>query len=426
MIRVHYHDQPHRQVLCVDVKSFFASVEAVERRLHPLKAYIAVISRGHNQGGLILAASPRVKEEFGIKTGSRKYDIPPHAPIQLVPPRMGLYLKKNADIIDIFRHYVSENDLHIYSIDESFLDVTASQRLFGNSYEIARKIQQHIWKDLHLVVSIGIGDNPLLAKLALDNEAKQNKENNYIAHWTYESVPQTVWKIDPITDMWGIGKRTQKSLHQLGIDSVYELSQYDVNRLKKLYGVMGEQLFYHAHGIDQSIITEKYQPLATSFSRSQILEYDYTQVDAIKIIIKEMTDLVGARLRDHQLEAGLVHLTVGYSRHIQSRGFSRQQSIEPTNHSRPLIQVALNLFDTFYEDLPVRMVGVSCGKLRQQHHLQLNLFEEADQTLQAIQLEKTIDRVRSRYGYASLVQASSLMEGATAIDRSHLIGGHRG
>lgn len=426
MIRVKYSDQPRRDILCVDVKSFFASVEAVERNLHPLKAYIAVMSRGNQQGGLVLAASPRVKEEFGIKTGSRKYEIPPNSPIQLVKPQMGLYLKKNADIINIFRQYVSEDDLHIYSIDESFLDVTASHRLFGNTFDIARKIQEQIWKELRLLVTIGIGDNPLLAKLALDNDAKHNRQKGYIVRWTYESVPETVWKIDPITDMWGIGKRTQKKLHQLGIDSVYELSQYDVNRLKKMYGIIGEQLFYHAHGIDQSIISEKYQPVASSFSRSQILEYDYTQLDQIKIIIKEMTDLIGARLREHRTQAGLVHLTVGYSRHILSKGFSRQKSIDPTNESHKLIQAALDLLDEFYDGLPVRMIGISCGKLQAQHNIQLDLFEQAQDTLHRLQLEKTVDQVRSRYGYSSLVQASSLLDGATAIDRSHLIGGHRG
>ncbi|WP_052712265.1 Y-family DNA polymerase [Domibacillus indicus] len=144
----------------------------MRRRIHPLHAYVIVIAHKERSGSVVLAASPRVKKEFGIQTGSRNYEIPKDPRLLIVEPSMALYLKVNKMILDIFRRFVAEEDLHCYSIDEAFLDVTASKRLFGDKFTIARTIQRTVWQELRLVVTIGIGDNPLLAKLALDNEGK--------------------------------------------------------------------------------------------------------------------------------------------------------------------------------------------------------------------------------------------------------------
>lgn len=186
MIVMDYSYQPRRDILCIDVKSFFASVESVKRRIHPLESYIVVMSNPDLEGGLVLAASPRVKQEYGIRTGSRRFEIPKNSKIQIVEPRMALYIKVNRLIHTIFNEFVAEEDIHIYSIDESFLDVSKSHALYGSTEQIAKKIQQTIFQRLKLVTAIGIGDNPLLAKLALDNEAKNNKSQ--IAVWHYEDV----------------------------------------------------------------------------------------------------------------------------------------------------------------------------------------------------------------------------------------------
>ena len=167
IIKMRYEQEPVRDILCIDVKSFFASVEAVERRIHPLKAMIAVVSKPNREGGLVLASSPRVKERYGIKTGSRVYDIPKQAQIQIVEPRMALYLQKNLEIIQIFRQYVPDEDLHIYSIDESFLDVTGSKQLFGYAVEIAHKIQRQIFRELNITP-------PLTGQLGTIKMSKKN------------------------------------------------------------------------------------------------------------------------------------------------------------------------------------------------------------------------------------------------------------
>ena len=424
MIRTDYTYQPRRDILCIDVKSFFASVESVKRGIHPLESYIVVMSNQELEGGLVLASSPRVKKEYGIRTGSRRFEIPKNSKIQIVEPRMALYIKVNMLINEIFKEFVSDEDIHIYSIDESFLDVTHSHTLYGSTMEIAKEIQQTIFQRLKLVTAIGIGDNPLLAKLALDNEAKKNKLQ--LAVWHYADVQEKVWKIHPITDMWGIGGNTARNLYKLGIDSVYSLSQYNVNSLKKIHGVIGEQLFYHSHGIDQTILSEKYVPKSKGFGKSQILKRDYLNQYEIEVVIREMADEISARLRKHKAETGVIHLSIGYSRDILDKGFSQQMKVFPTSSNMKIIETCLQIFRSNYTNQPVRQVSIRCGKIDYKKELQLNLFEPPEKTIHNEELETVVDKIRDKYGFTSLVHASSLTKGGTAISRSGMVGGHKG
>lgn len=424
IIKMRYEQEPVRDILCIDVKSFFASVEAVERRIHPLKAMIAVVSKPNHEGGLVLASSPRVKERYGIRTGSRVYDIPKQAQIQIVEPRMALYLQKNLEIVQIFRQYVPDEDLHIYSIDESFLDVTGSKQLFGPSIEIAHKIQRQIFRELHLVTTVGIGDNPLLAKLALDQEAKYNAPT-YRATWHYQDVEEKLWPITPLSDFWGIGKQTERTLHQLGIRSIYDLAQADLTLLKRKFGVIGEQLFFHAHGIDRTRLSDVYRPSSTSFSKNQILDRDYTDPREVELVIREMTEAIALRLRQHQQVTRLISLGIGYSKHCATAGFRRQMTIDVTDSTRRLIQYALQLFNQYYDHQPVRTVNISLGKRQPKQFTQLDLFTDPDEVLRDEQLDDVIDSIRQRFGYTSLLHASSLLQGGTAIKRSKLLGGHQ-
>lgn len=424
MIHMDYTNEPSRDVLCIDIKSFFASAEAVKRNIHPLDAYIAVISRQENTGGLILAASPLVKQEYGIKTGSRRNELPLYSKIQLVSPRMSQYLELNQKINQLYRRFVADDDLHIYSIDESFLDVSHSHVLHGTTWEIATKIQKAVAEEFGLVATIGIGENPLLAKLALDNDAK--KEPPFIASWRYNDVPEKVWQIHPLTDMWGIGRRMEHNLRRLGIPSIYALSQADLPSLRKAYGVIGEQIFFHAHGIDRSVLSQRFLPASKTFSKSQVLPRDYADRRELEVLIREMADQVAARLRAHEVVANVIHLSVGYSQDILERGFSHQRKVDPTSSSKTIIQTCLAVFRQHYTGQPVRTLAIACGKISPKTLLQFNLFEDPEMTLLQEELEQTVDRIRRRYGYPALVQASSLLSGATAIKRATLVGGHQG
>ncbi|MGX7128035.1 Y-family DNA polymerase [Enterococcus wangshanyuanii] len=422
-----YEKEPRRTIFCIDVKSFYASVECVARGYDPLEKMLVVMSHAENSGGLVLASSPKAKEILGITNVTRKYDVPNHPELEIVPPRMNEYIKENMKINDIYSNYVADEDLHIYSIDESFLDVTASWKLFGQSpVELARKIQKRIQKETGLYITIGIGDNPLLAKLAMDIEAKHTDER--LAEWHYEDVPEKVWTIEPMTEMWGIGHRLARRLNNLGIRSVYELAHTDINKLKRNLGIIGEQLYAHAHGIDRSRLSEKYIPEERSFNNSQILMRDYLRQEEIEVVIREMADQVAARLRKAHCQTECVHLSVGVSRGTkqENTGFSRQMKVPLTNSSKLLIDYCLMIFRQYWRGEEVRHIGITYSKLNYNTYVQLDLFHEPTEQLKELELDHVIDDIRQRFGYVSLVHASSMTKGGTAISRASLVGGHAG
>lgn len=419
-----YSHAPRRDILCIDVKSFFASVECVKRGLDPLKAKLVVMSNADRAGGLVLAASPMMKKVHRIKTTSRMYEVPTwDKEIIIAPPRMKLYLKVNAMIQAIFLRYVPKEYFFPYSIDEAFLDVTGSHALFGSTQEIAERIQADILRELRLFVTVGIGDNMLLSKLALDNAAKHRADG--IANWRYEDVPNTIWKINDLEDMWGIGHRTAENLKRAGIFSVYALSQTPPPLLKRRLGVIGEQLYYHSHGIDYSKINERYVPVSKSYGKSQILERDYHDPFEVAIVIREMAEEIAMRLRKHHVNTTVLHIGIRYSKYSIKSGFRHQLKIDSTSSNKEIVEHFLTLFWKFYENEAVRQVELNCGGIVKKIGLQLNLFENPIQTLNQEQLDITIDKIRNRYGFKSMMRASSLSTGATGIKRSGMVGGHK-
>lgn len=426
MVMFDYSSERSDDILCIDVKSFFASVECVDRGYHPLRALLVVMSNAENDGGIVLAASPKSKEILGINNVTRKYDIPPHPDLIVVPPRMTRYIEKNNEINQIYRHFVSDEDLYIYSIDESFLSIRPSLTLFKQktAYDMARTIQKHLYQQTGLYVTVGIGDNMLLAKLALDIEAKHSRD--FIAEWRYQDVPNKIWKINDLSDMWGIGSRTALKLNKMGIQTVYDLAHSDFYQLKEKMGIIGEQLFANAWGIDRSNIRERYKPLEKSYGNSQILPKDYLYRHEIKLVIREMAEQVAARIRRRHCQTGCVSLYVGYSKYETAEGFSRQLKIPPTSHSKKLVAYCLELFDNYYGGQAVRRIGISYSKLSYSSDIQLDLFEDPEKQIAEEQLDYLVDKIREKYGFQSLVHASSLLDGATAIHRSSLVGGHAG
>ncbi|ALS00172.1 excinuclease ABC subunit A [Enterococcus silesiacus] len=422
-----YKKEPRRVLFCIDVKSFYASVECVARGYDPLEKMLVVMSHAENTGGLVLASSPKAKEVLGITNVTRKYDVPNHPDLMIVPPRMNEYIKENMKINELYKEYVAEEDLHIYSIDESFLDVSASWKLFGQTPRaVAKIIQQRIKKETGLAITVGIGDNPLLAKLAMDIEAKHNEER--LAEWHYEDVPEKVWRIESMTDMWGIGHRLAKRLNNLAIRSVYDLAHADINSLKRNLGIIGEQLYAHAHGIDRSRLSEKYIPEERSYNNSQILMRDYLRQDEIEVVIREMAEQVAARLRKAHCQTECVHLSVGFSKAGSSGGFgfSRQMKVPLTNSSKLLIEYCLTIFRQHWHGEEVRHIGITYSKLNYNTYVQLDLFHEPDEQMKELKLDQLIDEIRQRFGYVSLVHASSVSSGGTAISRASLVGGHAG
>ena len=424
-LKIDYQKLPRRDILCIDVKSFFASVEAVRRNLHPLDAYIIVISDFNRPGAVVLAASPKVKKEFGITTGSRKFQIPDNKKIILTEPSMGLYLKKNLEICNIFRRYVSEEDLWIYSIDEAFLDISSTRSLFGTPGETARKIQDDIYNELGLVTAVGIGDNPLLAKLALDNEAKKNPCQR--AYWSYENVPETIWKIPKLKDMWGISRGYEKKLNSLGITNIYSLAHTNPKVLERSLGIMGLQLFYHSHGVDYSRLSERIPSKSKSFGKGQMLMRDYTSEHEILIIIAEMAEEIAARLRKHNFSCQGVSLYAGFSKDSQEKGFRKDYHLPWATHDTKEIVHYFNwLFLKNWKKQPIRQIYLSCTRICENKITQPKLFTTETENPKGKNVDSVIDRLREKYGKAAIFRGHSLEEGSTFLERSGHIGGHKG
>lgn len=421
---IDYEKMPRRDILCVDVKSFFASVEAVRRKIHPLEAYIIVISNYDRPGAVVLASSPKVKKEYGIKTGSRKYEIPKVDKLMIVEPSMALYLKVNQMICDVFRRYVAEEDLLIYSIDESLLDVSSTKCLFGNAYEIAKDIQRTIWRELKLVVSVGIGDNPLLAKLALDNDAKHNPDQ--VAYWGYEHVPEKLWKIPKLTDMWGISRGYEKQLNNLSIYSVYDLAHASKDLLHERLGILGLQLYYHSHGVDYSLISERVKSKSKSYGKGQTLMRDYEVKEEILLVLMELVEDVAARLRLNHKVCRHISLQISLSKHATGAGFKKDYQLpRESNQTKEISKYFLFLFNRYWDGSPVRQLYVSLGGISEMEYVQMDFFNMLLDERQS-KLDALMDDLRARYGKTTVFKASYLNEGSNFKERAAYVGGHKG
>ncbi|WP_072540040.1 Y-family DNA polymerase [Lactiplantibacillus plantarum] len=426
-----FDQEPHGVFFLIDNKSFYSSCEAVSRGLNPLKVPLVVLSEAENtNGGLILATSPEAKQLFHLKANvSRKRDLPNDPRLWVVPPRMNLYIQRNLQINQIFHQFTSEKEVWPYSIDESILDMTHSWRLFGNSIrEVARLIQKTIRQQLGLYTTVGIGDNPVQAKLALDHYAKHNHE--LIGEIHYETVPAKIWSITELTDVWGIGPRMAKRLNRLQIHNMYELAHTNPYLLQQNLGVIGSQLFATAWGVDRTRLTEPIKTKEASLGNSQVLPRDYLTQNEIETVIKEIGEQVAARLRHHHKLAGCLSLSIGFSYAAAETdgrsGFHQALKIEPTNDNQALTQQLLWLFHKNWDGQAVRNIGVYSSKLSPDTGQQLNLFESPLNQIQHSKLNQVIDEIHRRFGFTKLVYATSLLPGGTAIERAALVGGHNG
>ncbi len=411
-----------RNILCIDLKSFFASCECVERGLDPFTVPLVVANPNQGNGAITLAVTPALKKQ-GVKGRTRLYDIPPYIKYRIVPPRMSLYTKKSREVVNIYLDFVATEDLHIYSIDECFLDVTDYLKMYKKTdYELAELILDTVYQKTGLTATCGIGPNLLLAKVAMDIEAKLYK--NGIAKWSYDDVPTKLWLIKPLSKMWGIGPRMEKNLNLLNIYSIGDLARYDRNKLKDKFGVMGAELWNHANGIDLSRINDlKVQPKESSYSHSQVLFKDYNE-ENIKLIIMEMVEVITARLRKNNKQTTVLGFGIGYSKDV-SGGFYHSIKLDvPTDVASEIVSQCYIIFDRYYTFQPIRKVSISCGGLVSKKGVQLNLFESIKQVEDERNLNETIDEIKDKFGKNSVVKASSLLPDSTALERNKKIGGH--
>jgi DNA polymerase V len=417
---VDYSCLPKQQILCIDMKSFYASCSAVMLGLDPQTCYLAVVGDIDRKGSVVLAASPRLKKEFGVKTGSRLFEIPNDPRIKIVEPKMATYLRISTELTKLFHRYVPREAIHTYSVDESFIKVDGTSQLWGSAWTIAEKIRDEMEREFQLPCAIGIGPNMLMSKLCLDLEAKKTG----IAEWTYEDVPRKLWPVQPLSEMWGIGKRLERTLNRMGIFTVGQLAKYDLHKLEAKFGIMGNQLYYHAWGVDLSEIGAPIMEGQISFGKSQILLRDYKDKEEIKHVILEMCEEVARRARTHRKAGRTVSLGIGYSQDELGGGFYRSKTMsEPTNVTMDLYRTCLQLFEEHYRNKTVRQISVALSNVVDDDMLQLRLFEP--NLWKKRELGYTMDAIRSRYGSAALLRSVSYTSAGTARLRAKLVGGHK-
>lgn len=415
-----FENVPEQKIVCLDMRSFYASCAAAIERLDVMDTPIAIIGDKKRKGGVVLAASPPLKKQFGIQTGMRLFEIPDDPTIHLIEPKMQFFIDVSMEVTRLLNRFVPKEAIHVYSIDESFINLSGTERLWGPPEQTIRQIQDELVKQFQLRSAAGMGPNMLLAKLALDIEAKKTG----IAHWSYADVPAKLWPVAPLSKMWGIGSRTERTLNNMGIFSVGDLAHAPLENLEKKFGIMGNQLYHHAHGIDLSEIGAP--PLIEgqiSYGKGQMLFRDYTSREDILTILLEMSEDIARRTREAERVGRTVHLSVGYSKQALSGGFSRSRTMaEATNDTMKIYEMCTELFDEFHDGRPVRRISISLNNLEEEHSMQLSLFDA--HRWRNRKLGETMDALRTKYGSNAILRAVSYTDAGTAIHRDKLIGGH--
>ncbi|MRC18835.1 DNA repair protein [Bacillus thuringiensis] len=413
---------PNRIILCVDLRSFYASVSCIKMGLDPMYTKLAVVGDVNRNGSIVLAATSPLKA-LGVKKMARLYEIPRRKDILVVNPIMGTYINCSNYITKLALQYVPIEDFHQYSIDEFFMDITDSIHLFANDpYEFALKFKNEIYAKTRIECTIGIGPNPLMSKVALDIEAKKNQ--NGIAYWKYEDVPTKLWSIRPLNKFWGISYKTEEKLNRKGIHSIGDLANYPLKYLKQSFGKIGEELHLHSYGIDFSRISEKYVPATTSVGKSQILMRDYT-IEEFPIILLEHIEEVCYRLRRQNKLAQTVHFSVGYSKSYNG-GIRKTHTLSrPTNLTMDIYKICTYFLHQQYTGEPIRSINISLTNLLQEGEEQISLFDNITQREQEVKLTKVMDEIRTKFGKNSILRGISYTHSATARYRNTLIGGHK-
>jgi DNA polymerase V len=413
----------HKNILCIDLKSFYASVECAVSGLDPFKTPLVVADKSRGGGSIVLAVTPYLKQ-LGVPNRCRIYELPKNINIIYRKPRMERYLEYSTKIIEIYLNFISEDDMYVYSVDEVFLDFTEYLDYYKKTdYEIAKMIMAEVYKQTKIYSTCGIGPNMLIAKLALDIESKHSPD--FIAKWRYEDLPSKLWTVSPLSKMWGIGRNMERNLNALGIHKIEDLAKYDVKKLKKKFGVIGEELYYHTHGIDMSLIQEKLRlkPATKSYGIGQTLFEDYYKPEIFQII-REMVDDVCRRLRVSKKKATTVHFGLGYSKDIGG-GFARQMKLsQPSSNESHIFQFCLKIMDKFYNDSPIRVVRVAVTGLIDDSDYQINIFEDIETVMKEKKVFHAVDEIKERFGKNSVNRASSELKSSTIKARNDMIGGH--
>lgn len=491
--------------IAIDLKSFYASVECVDRGLDPLDANLVVADPTRTEKTICLAVSPSLKS-YGIPgrarlfeaiqkvreiNAQRRYKAPKHsfthesyfhselksdpsAELAFItaPPRMAHYMEVSTRIYNVYLKYIAPEDIHVYSIDEVFIDATDYLKTYGMTpRELAMKMVLDVLETTGITATAGIGTNLYLCKIAMDIYAKHckpDKNGVRIAELDEMSYRKILWDHRPLTDFWRVGRGISKKLEQHGLYTMGDVARCSVGResdyynedlLYKLFGVNAELLIDHAWGWEPTEISDikSYRPESSSLSSGQVLQEPY-EFSKARLVLKEMADLLSLELVSKRIVTDQIVLTVGYDIESLNKSYSGAvetdrygRKIPKTAHSsenigrytsstKLICETAMSLFDRIVDkNLLVRRMYIVANHIitekdaeKESEYVQLDLFSDAKkQEAEENELKKEKDmqrailKIKSKYGKNSIIKGMNLKEGATALERNRQIGGHK-
>ncbi|MCR5069373.1 MAG: DNA methylase [Prevotella sp.] len=465
-----------RKYIAIDLKSFYASVECVERGLDPLTANLVVADESRTDKTICLAVSPSLKAR-GIPGRARLFEVlqkVKRSEFIAAVPRMQLYIDYSTRIYQIYLDYVSQEDIHVYSIDEVFIDVTdylATYRM--SAHELAMTIIRDILAKTGITATAGIGTNLYLCKVAMDIVAKHvkaDKDGVRIAELDERTYRETLWDYQPLTAFWRVGRGIADKLNRYGLYTMGDVARQSVedeNLLYSLFGVNAELLIDHAWGWEPCTISEikAYRPVASSMSSGQVLTCPYTAEKA-RVVVREMADGLAMELLDKRLLTDQVVLTVGYDkdsltdqnvrehysgaitkdyygRLVPKHAHGSRNLHGHTSSAMTIMEAVAALYDEIIDKtLLVRRLNVTANHIVTEEYQrrkgreprQLDLFEgidtDADKEREASlekerRVQETVLEIKKRFGKNSILRGLNFADGATMKERNRQIGGHR-
>ena len=500
--------------IAIDLKSFYASVECIERGLDPLKTNLVVADVSRTEKTICLAVSPALKK-YGIPGRPRLFEVvqkvreanirrekqapchrfsgtsfdetelnrSPELQISYIAaaPRMSRYMEYSTRIFDIYLRYIAPEDMHVYSVDEVFIDATAYLHTYGlTAHELALRMIRDVLRETGVTATAGIGTNMYLCKIAMDIVAKRmpaDEDGVRIAELDEESYRKQLWNHVPLTDFWRVGPGYAKKLKEVGIYTMGDVARcslgkdtdyYNEDLLYKLFGINAELLIDHAWGWEPATIAEikSYRPEKNSLSTGQVLQCPYT-VQKAKLIVREMTDLLVLDLVDKKLVTDQMVLTVGYDiesltnpeirrkyhgevtkdrygRHVPKHAHGTANLSCQTSSTKLIMKAVEELYDRIINpDLLVRRITVVASRVVPEREAgqkevfeQLDLFtdyqaleQEREQEKKELDKEKRIQKaildIQKKYGKNAVLRGMNFEEGATTRERNGQIGGHK-
>lgn len=415
-----------RSYLCIDLKSFYASVECVERNLDVLTARLVVADSERTEKTICLAVSPAMKA-LGVPKRCRLFEIPKHISYIIAPPRMQLYIDYAAEIYGIYLSYIAKEDIHVYSIDEAFLDVTDYLALYQMTpRQLGQRILEDIYGKLGLRASCGIGTNLYLTKVALDITAKHAPD--FIGELNENTYRASLWKHRPLTDFWRIGSRTARRLESYGMLTMYDIAHAPEDLLYRIFGIDAELLIDHAWGREPVTMADikNYRSSSNCLSSGQVLPHDYAFEDG-KLIVKEMMDLLCLDLVKKNLVTKSLTLHVSYSRKLELPSTHGSICLEDeTNADLLLIPAIEALYMRIVRpDCAIRRVSITCNQIVPETWHQYSLFTDMEKLEKSRCVQKTVLGIKDKFGKNAILKGMNLEEHATTRERNRQIGGHK-